>query len=160
NGHSIHRFDAFRGALTPPTTENDKIKSDVTYRVDGQLHIINNPAGGNDSTSAGSSTTIGYEPDDAPDYKRSLPNSITSGVLNTTIDRPDKNTVIALAPRGVITTTTSDAYGRPVHVTTSGPDVNTDEQYFYDKNGRLHQIIRRQHGKDISTTYGYDLMGR
>jgi RHS repeat-associated protein len=161
NSQTIERPEAFRNLIEVSRT-NDKVKSNEHYNKSGQLDTVDNPKGGNDVDGNGAATTtIDYERDDGDDFRRSLPRSVTRGNLVTRIDNDDKYTIKVTDPRNVTTTTTSDAYGRPIEAIVHGPDVdNADEIYSYDKNGRLHVTTRKQGNKVITTTYGYDLMGR
>jgi RHS repeat-associated protein len=158
NNLTINAPEASRAQKNPIAT-NDGVNTSSTYDDFGQLKsVVTN--GGTDSASAGSSTTIQYKPDTANEWERGLPYLIDNGGSLTQISYLDQDTVITINPRNVLTTTKSDAWGRPVDVLTSGPELTLHEMYSYDANGRLHQTIRIQGPRTVTTTFTYDALGR
>jgi RHS repeat-associated protein len=161
NGKTIERPQAFRGLLTPQH-DNDSVHANETYLATGQINVIENPPGGTDVDAKGAKTTIDYyDETDGQDFRRSVPRRVTTGSVATEINPTDKDTVKVTDARKVSSTTVSDAYGRPVHVTVQGPDTdNADETFVYYRDGRLRETTRKQGDKTIDTKYFYDVMGR
>jgi RHS repeat-associated protein len=139
---------------------NDSIDGTDKYNLYGLLEQASS-SGGTDSSGAGASTTTTYaSPSDPQRHQRSLPTEIDSSGLKTTIRYPSPTQMVETDARGIVTTTDFDNWRRPVHITVAGPQLTLDQSYEYDATGRLQKYTRKQGSMDVTTSYGYDVMGR
>ena len=151
------------------TANNDSVAATTSFDVNGLLKTMNS-AGGTDTGSAGATGSIQYfKADDAALYRRAMPQFTTSGAtgpnpLTTETKYPNQDTTIETDPRGIETTTTYDAWRRPIDVVTKNTktsgDISTEQKFQYDATGRLKQIDEKKGADWISTIYEYDIMGR
>jgi len=148
---------------TTVTATNNQIQSTVEVNDFGQVKEVKG-ANGTDSTGAGADTSIDYHPADSADkFKRSLPKSINQGSgVTTAIDYPTQDQTKETDARNVVTLTDYDTWGRTIHTNTTdgGGTLVIDERTEYDAAGHVKKRIQKQKNTDVTTTYGYDIMGR
>src|SRR5207253_815846 len=113
--------------------------------------------GGNDGSSVGSESKVSYVPATGASHERGMVNEIdeigSTATLTTKIDYPSSSQTHSVDPRGVQTTTDLDAWDRPTHTVVSGPNLDLEEHYTYDANGRVKEHKRKQDDKTVTTTY-------
>jgi RHS repeat-associated protein len=155
-----HRYNASSVAAA-----NDSINATSQYDSNG-LFKESASSGGTDTAGAGSKSKIEYYPATAPRHARFLPHYIYEGEeaarLTTEITYPSESQTVVTDPRGVVTTTDLDAWGRPTKVRVVKPSdpLALETRYEYDATGRVEKVIEKQNGADVTTTYTYDVMGR
>src|SRR5205807_1558912 len=107
---------------------------------------------------------LGYVPATGPKHAIGTINEIkevgAGETLKTQISYNSPSQIVTTDPRNVVTTTDLDAWDRPAHVSVNGPNLNVDELYEYDANGRVKTYKRKQDDKVVTTTYDYDAVGR
>jgi RHS repeat-associated protein len=154
-----------RGDLDPEST-NSSIQEKTVYDVRGRAKAAESKGGTDGSATIAAKSSIDYfEDDDAIAHRRGLPRKAVEGDeisgLATTYDYPTESRVIETAPRAVMTITDVDAWDRPVHVRTTGPDAFDLERYIdYDANGRVSRLRESKGSGFVETKYEYDVMGR
>ena len=149
NGIAVQAGQAHRNALQVQTSR-DSVVTTEKYDVHGLLR------------SAGDELSTSYAAElDGALHRRSQPTTVSQGEgFATSIQYPGPNQIVQTGPRDTTTTTTYDAWHRPVRMTVAGADMTLDEQYEYDASGRVTKSVRRQDGDDVTTTYAYDALGR
>jgi len=162
NGKTIDTPEASRTLNT--TSTNDSIQSTTEYNDFGQPKHVTTQ-GGTDGNNVGSELKLGYVPPTGAKHAIGTVNEISevgSGgeTLTTQINYSSPSQIVSTDPRNVTTTTDLDAWDRPTHVTVAGPNLNIEENYEYDANGRLKFSKRVQDDKVVKTTYDYDAIGR
>ena len=105
-------------------------------------------------------TSVRYAPLTDLAHRRALPTAIDRGGLTSKIDYPDADTTIETDERGIVTTTTYNAWRQPVHIVVTGPGQTLDQSWTYDANGRVATEKRRQGSEDVTTSFQYDVLGR
>src|SRR4029078_5255214 len=169
NGQKVEQHEPDRNLLNP--TDNNSIKSDLTFNENGQPLTATTQCGSGgtcSSASAGSFTQVHYPNAAAtlPKYKRGLPESVTEGTnganqsLQTGFTYQDENTTKVRDARGVETTTVYDSWRRPSTMTVSGPGQQLEEGWDYEPTARLHVHRRKQGNDTVTTTFDYDAVGR
>ncbi|HEX9161477.1 MAG TPA: Ig-like domain-containing protein, partial [Thermoanaerobaculia bacterium] len=144
---------------SPLKASNDKIDSSTSFDPAGR--VTSAATSGGTVTGGGSSASYAYKPDRSSQmFERGEVASEDSAGLTTRYDylSADKSTIVD--PRGIRTTTEYDELHRPIHVTTSGPQLDTDERFTYDASGRLVKHDEHKGADIITTKYEYDAMGR
>ena len=159
NGQRIDAPEPSRAAKQV-ASNNSSIATTQTYDQFGLLNSSTS-SGGTDTSGGGAGVSLQYAPaNDSAKHRRAQPLSIDNSGLRTSIQYPSPTQTIETAPREVITTTESDTWDRPVHVTIVGAEMTVDESYEYDATGNLRKEVRKQGSTDVTTTYAYDVMGR
>ena len=151
-GKKIEAKEPERNTLSPQNN-NSVSKTGLPKTVDS--------SGG---TGSGGKAEAHY-PDPSPSlplWKRGRPDYTTQGSdkLMTKFDYPDELTTKITDPQNVVTEIHVDTWGRPSHVTVTGPDQQLDFKVDYDATGRVHEQRRKQGSATILTTYEYDIVGR
>ncbi len=150
---------------TAPATTNSEITTAQAFDATGLLTATTS-TGGTDSTSAGAKSRIAYWSDTAPLHARGLPHFLREGdgadELVTKIEYPSETQTKETDPRGVVTTTDSDPWQRPMHmhVERPGDPLVLDQTFEYDDAGRLTRTSEKKGPGEVVTSFTYDLMGR
>jgi RHS repeat-associated protein len=150
---------------TAPVTTNSEIESTRRFDAHGQL-TESTSSGGTDRASAGAKGRIDYFDATAPLHQRGLPHMIREGEglaeLETTIEYPSATLTKETDPRGVVTTTESDEWQRPVRVRVErfGDPLVLEQTYRYDASGRLEETTEKKGAELVTTNFTYDVMGR
>ncbi|MFL6246086.1 MAG: Ig-like domain-containing protein [Thermoanaerobaculia bacterium] len=160
NGKRIEAPEAHRNN-PEPSANNNQINETTKFDKNG-LALEVSSSGGTDTNSAGAESTSEYWDADGPLHARGLPKSLKQGELVTTYEYPSDTESRVTDSRGVVTVTRLDAWSRPVSVRTEkqGDSLASEEETEYDVSGRIARVTRHQNGKDVITTFEYDVMGR
>ncbi|HEV7766228.1 MAG TPA: hypothetical protein VGQ76_14580, partial [Thermoanaerobaculia bacterium] len=161
-GKRIASPEPHRNNIEPiAINQSDSLTGQQKFDAQGRVKKVTS-TGGTDTAGAGSEGNIDYWPDSAVLHKRGLPKVIRSGALETKLEYPSETQTVATDPRGVITTTTFDEWGRTkkINVMKPGDPLSLTEQYTWDASGRVHDVVRTRNGGDVTTRYQYDAMGR
>jgi YD repeat-containing protein len=158
---TIHSVEPHRNT-TKAVATNSSVTGTRTFDARGRLTDVASE-GGTDPGSAGAATHIDYFGGDAPLHARGLPWRIREGAdLVTTIEYPNATTTRRIDPRGVITTTETDAWDRPVRIDVRSPDdpLELTTSLEYDVAGRLFMVSEKKGTDLVATTFAYDAVGR
>ncbi|MHB9001910.1 MAG: RHS repeat protein [Thermoanaerobaculia bacterium] len=158
NGLTVEAPEPHRNKLEAQAT-NNSVTSTEKFDIYGRLTEFVS-TGGTDSGAVGASLKIKYRPDAAPLFARGEIEEVTRGELTTKFDYPTADRTIMTDPREIVTTTDYDEWRRPVHVTTVGPGISSDEKFYYDATGHMVRTERRHEGENVTTSFGFDPVGR
>jgi len=165
NGRSFETPEPHRNNQQP-VANNSSIAATRKFDLHGLLSE-STATGGTDVTGAAAKEEIEYfDANDSLLHRRSLPRVTRRGdsgeKLVSVFEYPSDLQSRTIDPRGVVTTTDLDAWRRPVRVRVekAGEPLAIDERYEYDASGRMTHVIRKKGSDQVTTTYGYDPMGR
>ncbi|HEY6211627.1 MAG TPA: Ig-like domain-containing protein, partial [Vicinamibacterales bacterium] len=148
-----------------PAASNSGIAATQSFDAHG-LPLSATSSGGTDTASAGAKSSIEYWPVTAPPHARAMPHFVRDGegadALTTAIDYPSDTQTKETDPRGVVTTTEADEWGRTVHVRVekSGDPLILEQRFFYDPSGRLARQVEKKGSDEVTAAFAYDVMGR